>query len=314
MWRFIVPILIVAALEQAGSFFILRAKKKREQLHYLHKLSAQMGVHTKEPKQLFSTISQNTAKRVPYSLQFEQLKQKYNIPKEVGLGQLIFIQVGLVFIGWNLSGFLHISLIPLLVLSFLVEVIMVVIVLRKRRLLDQLDKSFPSLLDAFASMYSVHPDLKHTFQASHELIAEPVLVRFLTELTALTQVGVPSVKALQLMSRRWSYPPLAFLVSSIRVHESSGGNLAQLFRMMANSLRRHQDSTKAMNAVLFQNKVSGIVVSALVPVVLLLSISLSKNYRMVMSTESFARGLVVAALVWWLVGALVMYKTLRVRV
>lgn len=250
----------------------------------------------------------------PLTRLFNYLKNTYDIPKDLNILQLIFIQLGLIFICWNIAGFMNVSLFPLLLVAFAIEMIGVFFLLRRRKLLDRLDKAFPQILESLASMYHIHPDLKHSFTASSEIVSEPIAKRFLTELSSFTKVGVPTVQALQLMVKRWQYPPLTFLISSIQLHQSTGGNLAELFHQTSSSIRRHQQNTKAMQTVMFQNKVSGFIVCALVPLVLLLSLSFSKNYRAVLFDEPLARSLILAAIVWWIVGVFVMWKTLRVRV
>jgi tight adherence protein B len=130
----------------------------------------------------------------------------------------------------------------------------------------------------------------------------------------MNQVGVPTVQSLEIVAQKWRYAPLSFLISSIKLHQVTGGNLANLFQQVAKSFRRQQSNKKAMQAVLFQNKVSSLVVSSLVPIILLLSISLSKNYRVVVFGEPVARVLIIAAGFWWAIGVFVMWKALRVRV
>jgi Flp pilus assembly protein TadB len=294
---------------------VKRFQTKRQHQKYLDLLSVSSNPTKKAKTQV--SFSQELSKKIdfyPLNVITQHIRHTYDVPKDVNIANLLFIQFGLVFICWNVSGFLKISLIPLLILALLIQIIGAALVLSRRKLVDQLDKAFPQMLESVGNMYHIHPDLKHSFVNSEQLVSDSVTKRFLSEINLFTKVGVPIVQALELMSEKWKYSPLAFMTSSIKIHQATGGDLSKLFRQMALSMRRHQQNTKAMQNVMFQNKVSGFVVCALVPVVLLLSLSLSENYRAVVFHEEFARSLIIGAILWWLVGVAVMWKLLRVRV
>ncbi|MEO8581722.1 MAG: type II secretion system F family protein [Patescibacteria group bacterium] len=314
---FFALLLICLIFSSAICKWVKKVVEMRNHAKYLH----QLGVTTSSEKNKLKLLPFFSSDKIVFKFSSNLqnyillwLKNNYDIPKDINISNLLFIQAGLIFICWNTSGLLNISLIPLLFLTILTEFICLSFMLSRRRLLDQLDKVFPQILESLASMYQIYPDLKHSLNSSKELVTDSISQRFLTELTQLTTLGVPTVQSLQLISNLWNYTPLTFLISSIEVHESTGGDLAKLFRQTATSLRRHQQNTKAMQSVMFQNKVSGFVVCALVPVVLLLSMSLSKNYRTVIFSEPLARSLIIAASVWWLIGVLVMWRALRVKV
>lgn len=290
---------------------------KRTQQKYLSILVPEQKSKDQNSKTSESGVMQAVNQKLAYPpllRAMSWLNQKYDLPKDVSLPNLLFIQLGLLFICWNISGFAKISFFPLVLLAGVVEVAGAFFFLQKRRLIDQFDKAFPQLLDSLASIYQIHPDLKQSLEYSKALISDPISKRFLTEVDQISKIGVPTVQSLEIMASKWQYPPLSFLISSIRLHQISGGDLAHLFRQTAKSFRRQHNNRKAMQSVMFQNKVSSIVVSSLVPVVLLLSFALSKNYRAVILTEPFARTLIVAASIWWFIGVIVMWRALRVKV
>jgi Flp pilus assembly protein TadB len=245
---------------------------------------------------------------------FLKIQDQYDIAEEVKLSQVLIALGGTLFICWNLSGFLNISPIPFTLLAILVEIAGAGFILRKRKLVHQLDTEFPKILESVAGIFQINPDLKQSFLTSESVIQNKVGKRFLNELNQISLIGVPMIESLEMISKKWVYQPLFFFISAIKLHQSSGGDLAQLFRLTAQSIRRQQHNKKAMESVMFQNKVSAIIVCSLVPVILFFSMMLSENYRTVMTTEPAARALVIGSGIWWMIGVIVMWRMLRVRV
>lgn len=301
----------------SGSLF-KRYTVQKKRTEYLTKLS--FSSMTQKQKKKISGLK-NVQRKLDKTLSKTKLGQRvmiaskqYVLPEDLNVLNLIFINGGLALICWNLSDFLDTAFLPLLLACFILELVIAVFFLSKRKLKDQFDVSFPQLLENIGRVYTIHPDLKQAVRSTRDVTLDPISIRFLDEVNRMAAVGVPIVESLETVASRWAYRPLFGVIASMKLHQSSGGNLGALFSRTSQSIRRQQQSKKAMNSVMFQNKVSSFAVGLLVPIVLLLSFSMSENYRDVILGEPVARTMVVIALFWWAIGVGVLWKMLRVRV
>lgn len=287
----------------------------RKNRSYFHNMTSSTALKSRrELGSGFFAKIEDYLKKNKVGKHFFKIQQQYDLNEEIKLVQVLFVLFGTIGISWNLSGLINVSAIPLILSALSIEGVAVFFLLRKRRLAQQLEAEFPKILDSVASVYHVTPDLKQSFEMSERLTHQKVSLRFLKELNQIARVGVPITQALEMVARTWVFAPLLFFISAIKLHQRSGGDLAQLFHHTANSLRRQQQNKKAMDTVMFQNKVSAVIVCSLVPIIFIFSVFLSPNYRSVITGEPTARALVVGASLWWIIGVVVMMRTLRVRV
>lgn len=306
--------LIFACIVQFGVSRIRRHIQYHKKVRFLYTLDSK-GIPRDENSSFRSFINEADVRLNVGALKRVKsyLEKHFVLPKDFSFVTLILITIGLLFIAFNTSGFLHKPFFPLALLVMAVELGTVLAMLSKLRFLSQFDKVFPQFLESISRIYSVHPDLKQALLFSQKVLKDESLQKFLKEVNSMVAIGVFPTEAMEIIAERWQYDQLFYLVSAIRLHQRFGGNLSELFANKAIALTRNAQSKAAVKSALFQNKISAFVICLLVPAVFLLSFGLSTQYRATILTENTAKSLIVFAGIWWGVGVAVMWRTLRFR-
>jgi Flp pilus assembly protein TadB len=285
----------------------------------------------KRKQKIYKTLSKNSSKKSESGLEeslakinakiqktrvgkkFEEITSHYILPSGFNLTNLLLITAGLVWIGTSLAGLIEMNVILLIGAILAVESTGIIFMISRRNVTKEFDKGYPQLLELLANMYKVQPDLKLAIHRSASAVENKITHSFLTQINKLTQVGVQVTDAFEIASKKIHYHPLEMFISSIKLHQQNGGDLSKLFAQTSVATRKRQESERLIKSTLFQNKVSSVTISVLVPVLFVIAIGVSSNYRTVIFTDPLARTLTVFSFIWWAIGVFAMSRVMEAK-
>jgi tight adherence protein B len=149
-------------------------------------------------------------------------------------------------------------------------------------------------------------------QASKQM--EAPIADELRQLNRDTQIGSSVEEAVTDFSRRIGSYDLEIVVTAILVQRNVGGNLSEIFDNVAHTMRERERIRGEIATLTSQQKLTGIVIAALPPVLALLFTLLNRDYMMVLFTETLGRVMVVSGIVLECVGAFVIKKIIDIDV
>ena len=244
---------------------------------------------------------------------FEMMTSRYMLPTGFTLTNLLLITAGVIWIAVSLASLIEVSVVLLVSGVLIIEAISMIFLTSRRGITKEFDKGYPQLLESLANMYKVQPDLKLAIHRSSQAVENSITRSFLIQIDKLTKVGIQVTEAFDLASKKLQYQPLEMFLSAVRLHQQHGGDLSKLFTQTSIATRKRQESEKLVKSTLFQNKVSSVTISVLVPILFVIAVVVSSNYRTVVFTDPLARTLTVFSFIWWAIGVFVMSRVMRAK-
>jgi tight adherence protein B len=133
---------------------------------------------------------------------------------------------------------------------------------RKRRRLDAFETQLPDLLVTMAASLKAGHSFKHGLQAVVEEGQEPAAGEFKRVLTQ-TSLGRSMDEALREMSDRLASPNFEFVITAVTIQRQVGGSLAQLFDMVADTVRQRQQFARKVKSLTAMGRMSAYVLVGL---------------------------------------------------
>ena len=185
--------------------------------------------------------------------------------------------------------------------------------LLRRRRMQKFQEQFPEALDLIARALRAG----HAFTGGLKLVADemrdPIGTEFEKTLNEINfGVGVP--EALRNLAARVACPDLKFFVISVVIQRESGGNLAEILEKIAYLIRERFRLLGRIRVLAAQGKMSAAIL-IVIPFIVALGISiLNPKYIRILSTDPGGRLMVVFALIFMIIGVLVMRKIIAIKV
>ena len=157
----------------------------------------------------------------------------------------------------------------------------------------------------------------HTLPAALELIAREMENPMGQEMRLVVQemrVGVPMETALQHLHDRMRVEDLDILITSILISREVGGNLAEIFDNIADTIRERHRIDGKIASLTAQGKLQGGII-ALLPVVITIFLhAWDPRFMQPMFQSWVGRGLLALVVVMLLVGAYTIYRIVSIKV
>lgn len=144
--------------------------------------------------------------------------------------------------------------------------------LRVRRRLAAFEAQLPDLLVTMAASLKAGHSFKQGLQAAMEEGQEPASGEFRRVLTQ-SSLGRPMDEALKEMSERLGSANFEFVITAVTIQRQVGGSLAQLFDMVADTVRQRQQFTRKVRSLTAMGRMSAYVLVGL-PVFLAIVLTL----------------------------------------
>lgn len=236
-------------------------------------------------------------------------------PSELKPIYLLIITGGLILIAFNLSKILSLDFSLILLLIFLGEAGVLFYSFRKRKKVkDLLEERLPEILETMARVYRIHPDLRAAIQEVNTYIIHPQVRTKFEDILKLSRFGYTTQQAMEIVAKDLGSTDLEFAVTSIKLSAPLGGNLANLFEKTADILRKRKETSYEIGNVMFQNRISSTISAALVPFIVILAFTSSRNYQKVLLEDPTGRLILIISLFWWLIGVYLVVRSSRVKI
>jgi tight adherence protein B len=134
--------------------------------------------------------------------------------------------------------------------------------LKMRRRLDAFERQLPDLLVTMAASLKAGHSFKQGLQAAMEEGQEPAAGEFRRVLTQ-SSLGRPMDEALKEMSERLGSSNFEFVITAVTIQRQVGGSLAELFDMVADTVRQRQQFARKVRSLTAMGRMSAYVLVGL---------------------------------------------------
>ncbi len=179
---------------------------------------------------------------------------------------------------------------------------------RRRRLQDQL----PDAIFLIARAMRAGSGLERSFELCADQVAEPLRGEIQR---ALGQVGLGlSIStALTGMGDRLELEDLDLLVATVRLHQTTGGNLAHLVDLVATGARARNQFRLQLQSATSLSRVSAAFVAAAMPVLLIVYLSVQPEFLLAFLHAPVGQAALAFSIFLEVVGVLWLIMILRIR-
>jgi len=142
-------------------------------------------------------------------------------------------------------------------------------------------KAFAAQLPDALSLVASSLSAGHTFLRAVQMMCEesaPPLAEEFGRLVAETRLGYNVTEALELMSARLQLRDLDMVVQAIRIQQTVGGKLADLFHTLSDVIRARDEVKREVNILTAEGRMSAYVLAGLVPGLFLMMRLLNPGY------------------------------------
>jgi len=203
---------------------------------------------------------------------------------------------------WGVIGFVLGALLPFLVVSFLVK-------RRQKRAVSQL----PDALDVIIrSLAAGHPVPVAMALVAREM-SDPIGSEFGIASDEVS-FGSTISAAVQKMSDRIGHEDFELFSAMIRLQERTGGNLAELLRSNAKTIRDRQKMRLKIKAASAEGRMSALILNA-APIILFISVNkMSPDFYGEVKGNPIVTFTLWGVVVWMIIGNLVMRKMINFKI
>ena len=185
--------------------------------------------------------------------------------------------------------------------------------LARRRRWNAFGKQIPEALELMSRGLRAGHSLQAGFQLVGDELSDPIGREF-TRVFEEQNLGVPLEEALETMTERIPNLDLKFFATAIILQRQTGGDLAEILDKIGRLIRERFKIHGQIQALTGEGRLSGIVLMALPPVLLLVMLKLNYDYTMVLFTDPLGIKMLAFAIVLQLIGAVVIKKIVSIKV
>ncbi len=150
-----------------------------------------------------------------------------------------------------------------------------------RRRVTKRTKAFTAQLPDALSLVASSLSAGHTFLRAVQMMCEesaPPLSEEFGRLVAETRLGDNVTEALERMAQRLDIRDLDMVVQAIRIQQTVGGKLADLFHTLSDVIRARDEVKREVQILTAEGRMSAYVLAALVPVLFLMMRIINPGY------------------------------------
>ncbi|MDD5333814.1 MAG: type II secretion system F family protein [Rhodoferax sp.] len=250
--------------------------------------------------------------RLPKTQQLDRLLLQTGSTATVArlLTACLLLAFGGILLGVTLSWAWPLMLLAALLLAVLP--VLRLLWLRARRV-NQIGAQLPDALD----MISRALRAGHAFPAALSMVGEQAQEPIASEFKATfdeINFGLSTQAALKNLALRVPIPDLRYFVLAVVIQLETGGNLAELLSMLANLMRERFKLFGRIRVLAAEGKLSAYILTALPFCVAGMIQIVNPGYLSVLFVDSVGIRLVITALVMMILGIIVMWRIIDIRV
>jgi len=164
------------------------------------------------------------------------------------------------------------------------------------RRLKKFEDQLPVAVDAIAGALQAGSSLNQSMELVSREMAAPIGVELAAVVREMS-VGVPMSVGFERMVERVHSPDLDMLVTAINIQHRVGGNLSQILRTIAHTIRERLRIKGEIGILTAQQRLAAIIVSCLPLIIVLALFFIAPDYIMKLFEPGIARMLLMAGVV-----------------
>jgi len=184
---------------------------------------------------------------------------------------------------------------------------------QRRRRLGKFGNQLIQALDLMSQALRAGQSLPSGIQLVGEQIEEPLGPEFQRAFDE-QNLGVPLTETMSDMADRIPNLDLRFLVTAIILQRQTGGDLAEILDKIAHLCRERQQIKGQIQALTGEGRMSGLVLLALPPGLLLMMLNINYDYIMLLFTEPMGQQMLAGGLIMQAFGAWWINKIITIKV
>lgn len=228
-------------------------------------------------------------------------------------GELVAIQLSAVALLPLLSLYYFNSIVLALTIAISGAVLPVVLIRnsklrRRRKFSEQLGEALPVMSSSLRAGFS----LLQTLDALHHETVAPLASELRQSLREI-KYGIPTEEALKNMTRRVQCDDLELIVTAIIIQHQVGGNLAEVLDNISHTIRERIRIKGEVRTLTAQGRISGTIVALLPLVLAAFLLIVNPSYLLVLFRHPLGLALTGAAVVFGLVGAVLIKRIVSIE-
>ncbi|HMP79235.1 MAG TPA: type II secretion system F family protein, partial [Pirellulaceae bacterium] len=184
--------------------------------------------------------------------------------------------------------------------------------MRGRRL-KRIGVQLPAALDLIGQALRSGQSLPSGFQMVAQQTEEPLGPEF-GRCFEEQNLGIPLEQCLKRMVERVPNMDLKFFVTSVVLQRQTGGDLAEVLDKIASLIRERLQIAGQIQALTGEGRLSGIVLLALPPALLLVMLRLNYDYIMMLFNDPLGRKMLAVGIATQILGAICIKKIITIKV
>lgn len=128
------------------------------------------------------------------------------------------------------------------------------------------------------------------------------------------QLGISVEESFQNLSKRIPSEDVNMFVTSVVILKETGGNLAETFETIVGVIRERLKVEKKISAMMRQNLAQGAIVASMPFALMAMFYFSDEGFLMPMFTEPLGWVLLAVAFVFWVLGVIMIYKVVQIKV
>ncbi len=188
-----------------------------------------------------------------------------------------------------------------------------VVAFKRGKRFRHFEEVFPEAMDTLARAVRAGYAATSAFNLISEEMPDPVSSEFRI-LYEQQNLGLPLWKALENLATRVPLPDVRIFVTTLRIQQETGGNLAEVMDKLSDVVRQRFRLLRQVQVYTAEGRMSMIALMALPPVMGFLLFILNADYVNTMFFEPLGRQMLAFAAVMQVLGFLVIRKIIRIRV
>jgi len=187
-----------------------------------------------------------------------------------------------------------------------------VVWMKMRRRLAAFENQLPDLLVTAAASLKAGHSFKQGLQAVVDEGQEPASGEFRRVLTE-TSLGRPMDEALLEMSERLGSPNFEFVITAVTIQRQVGGSLAQLFDMVADTVRQRQQFQRKVKSLTAMGRMSAYVLVGLPFFLTFFIMLINPEYMAPLFDTGVGNAMIAVGLVSIALGSLMLRKVVSFK-
>lgn len=183
---------------------------------------------------------------------------------------------------------------------------------RKKRL-KAFDRLLPQALELMSRALRAGHSLPAGFHLVSEQMSDPIGPEF-ARCYEEQNLGIPLEDALKEMTKRVPNVDLRFFATAVIIQRQTGGDLAEILDKIGKLVRERFVIMGQVAALTGEGRLSGIVLLALPPFLFVVMLFINYDYVMLLFEEELGNWMIAGAIVFQILGALVIRKIVNIKV